>query len=178
MIRHTVPTPSPLWGEGRVRGPVVRGPVVRGPVVGGPVVRGLLEGGAAAGATGTSTVSTAPPGPDPRSAASSTPRSAASRRAFGDAATSRPPGAPLVGAALRLSTNASTSAFSILPLADLMRARSTPCSSAIRRASGEALIASSRGPPPPPLPPRGGGGGGAGPGARRGGRGCRAGRRR
>src|SRR5882672_7747701 len=63
MIRHTVPTPppSPLWGEGRVRGPVVRGPVVRGPVVRGGVVEGTV-------AAGTSSVNTAPPGPDPFSA--------------------------------------------------------------------------------------------------------------
>src|SRR6266478_5686638 len=110
MIRHTVPTPppSPLWGEGRVRGLVVRGPVVRG---------GVLEGTVAAG---TSSVNTAPPGPDPFSARRSIPRSAASRRAFGDAATRRP-AEPFVGAATTrwLSTNASTSAFSILPLAVL-----------------------------------------------------------
>jgi MFS family permease len=31
----TVPSPSPLWGEGRVRGPKVRGPKVRGPKVRG-----------------------------------------------------------------------------------------------------------------------------------------------
>src|SRR5258708_10388519 len=143
MIRQTVPTPSPLWGEGRVRGPVVRGSVVRGEV-----------------AAGTSRVNTAPPGPDPFSARRSIPRSAASRRAFGDAATRRP-AEPFVGAATTrwLSTHASTQGFSILPLAVLTRARSTPCSSAILRASGEAFGRESGpsplGPPPPP-PPRGG----------------------
>jgi hypothetical protein len=37
------------------------------------------------------------------------------------------------------STYASTSAFSTRPLAVLMAARSTPCCSAIRRASGDAF---------------------------------------
>src|SRR5260370_36040859 len=146
MIRHTVPPPppAPLWGEGRVRGLVVEGTV----------------------AAGTSSVSTAPPGPDPFNARRSIPRSAASRRAFGDAATRRPAG-PFVGAATTrwLSTKASTSAFSILPLAVLTRARSTPCSSATLRASGEAFGresgAGASGAPPRAPPPRGGGGGGA-----------------
>src|SRR4029077_7542400 len=100
--------------------------------------RGRVLAGAVA--AGTSSASTAPPGPDPFSARRSIPRSAASRRAFGDAATRRP-GEPFVGAATTrwLSTKASTSAFSILPLAVLTRARSTPCSSAILRARGEAF---------------------------------------
>src|ERR1700730_1833384 len=41
--------PSPPWGEGRVRGPVVRGPVVRG---GGGVAGGEGPGGEGSGGEG------------------------------------------------------------------------------------------------------------------------------
>src|SRR5262245_34660054 len=65
---------------------------------------GVATGGR--GAAATSDASTAPPGPEPARALRSTPRSAANRRALGDAATRRP-AAPLVAAAgdaFRLST--------------------------------------------------------------------------
>ena len=51
----------------------------------GSVVTGAICGGAST-TSGTSIASTAPAGPDPFSARRSIPRSAASRRAFGDAA--------------------------------------------------------------------------------------------
>src|SRR2546423_3819051 len=92
-------------------------------------------------ATATSAASAAPPGPEPGSARTSTPRSCARRRAFGDAALRRA-AVPSAGAtaSVRLSTWARTSAFSIRPLAVFTRARSTPCCSAILRARGDALI--------------------------------------
>src|SRR6185437_7544043 len=139
-------TPSPLWGEGRVRGLEVRGAEVRGPEVGGAVPVGSA-------AAGTSIASTAPSGPDPFSARRSIPRSAANRRALGDAATIVPgPPLPAVATVRRLSTYARTSAFSILPLAVRTCARSTLCASATLRASGEALMRSDVGPSPCPLP--------------------------
>src|SRR6266852_5598246 len=89
----------------------------------------------------TSATRMAPPGPEPRSAWRSRPRSVASRRAFGDAAASRAAVPPTADDFVRLATWAKTSAFSILPPAGLTWARSTPCSSAILRARGEALTA-------------------------------------
>ena len=87
----------------------------------------------------------------------SRPRSAASRRALGDAALEAdggPAGRPVdlarrvlvarmsgPAAAVRASTYARTSAFSILPVLVFTWTRSTPCCSAIFRARGEALIA-------------------------------------
>src|SRR5207253_925242 len=63
MIRQTVPTP---------------GAPTRGAL-------GIAADAGATRATGTSTARTAPPGPVPRTAARSSPRSAARRRAFGGA---------------------------------------------------------------------------------------------
>src|SRR5262245_32447801 len=127
MIRQTVPTPAP-----------------------GALTRGAssIAGTGAAGraAAGTSTASTAPPGPEPRSPPMSTPRSAASRRALGDAAASRAP-VPSRAAPFWLSTNASTSAFSMRPLAVRTRVRSTPCCSASLRASGDAFTPAADAPP-------------------------------
>src|SRR5713226_8130087 len=89
----------------------------------------------------TSATRMAPPGPEPRSAWMSTPRSVASRRAFGDAAASRAAVPSTAADSFWLATWATTSAFSILPPAGLTWARSTPCSWAILRARGEALTA-------------------------------------
>src|SRR5947199_4553381 len=89
----------------------------------------------------TSATRMAPPGPEPRSAWMSTPRSVASRRAFGDAAASRAAVPSPAAASLWRATWAKTSAFSILPPAGLTCVRSTPCSWAILRARGEALTA-------------------------------------
>src|SRR5205823_7978346 len=102
---------------------------------------------ARAAATATSAASTAPPGPEPRSARTSTPRSCARRRAFGDAAPRRAAVPSAAGAtdSVRLSTCARTSAFSIRPPDVFTRARSTPCCSASLRARGDALIAAAAG---------------------------------
>src|SRR6266581_6397627 len=89
----------------------------------------------------TSATRMAPPGPEPRSAWMSTPRSVASRRAFGDAAASRAAVPSTAADSFWRATWANTSAFSILPPAGLTWARSTPCSWAILRARGEALTA-------------------------------------
>ena len=125
MMRHTVPTPAlASGGAGSGRGDAA----ARGRRRGAPRRR-------------TSAASTAPPGPEPRTARRSTPRSAASRRAFGDAATRRDrPVAAIASAPFRLSTYASTSAFSISParglharevhavlLGDLRGRAGTPC---------------------------------------------------
>src|SRR6185503_13277790 len=101
--------------------------------------------GADVPAGGISALRMAPPGPEPRSAPRSRPRSAARRRALGEAAGSRTAtpreAAPLPEAGARCrSTWARTSAFSIFPPAAFTWVRSTPCSAASFRASGEALI--------------------------------------
>jgi hypothetical protein len=108
------------------------------------------------GAERMSAARTAPCGPEPRMVWMSSPRSAASRRALGDAALRRTAallGAPLTwpavfswpagaaAAVVRASTYARTSAFSILPVLVFTWTRSTPCCSAIFRARGDALIA-------------------------------------
>src|SRR5262245_25056359 len=127
MIRQTLLTPA----VAATRGAVVTAAAAAG-------VGATAAGVTGAGAPETSAASTAPPGPEPRTARRSTPRSAASRRALGDAAAMRAGAAEPLPARVR-SRYASTSAFSMRPLAVLMAARSTPCCSAIRRASGDAF---------------------------------------
>src|SRR3989442_15842897 len=95
MIRQTVPT---------------AGAATRGAA--GAVVAGRA-------AVGTSATRTAPPGPEPGTMLISTPRSAASRRAFGDAAASRAATPLPAGAPRLLPAQARGAALSLRPPAGL-----------------------------------------------------------
>src|SRR5215470_2593527 len=77
MMRQTLLTP---WTPAIAAAPAVAA------AGGAAATRGVVADGIA---VATSSAITAPPGPEPRSVRRSTPRSAARRRAFGDAATRR-----------------------------------------------------------------------------------------